>query len=388
MMPHGTPTSIGIPRTDGMNVLMLGPAGTVHLHNLARGLADRGCRIHVISKTPDQVPGAEFELFKVPSFGIRHPVRWEDRWRRYMCDLFRRFDVVHVHFLDDWRITEDVACCGRLIVQPYGSDVDHPPDTDPPDPKLVDARQTLVRCADATVVPSRFFRGRVARFADVSVDSIDVFRHDVDASAFTPRGSRRDQSPVVGYFKGFRPVYGPEVLIDAIPQVLERRPDVRFELVGDGRTLDACRRQVERLEIGHAVTWFDRLPHEQMPQMLSRWDIVAIPSRKESFCVAALEAAAMEIPVVASRVGGLCESVRHGETGLLVEPGDPKALADGILDLVRHPHRRRAMGRFARRWVIDHHAPDDYLDWCLKLYSRVCEKKPRRRRLGRRLSFA
>ena len=93
-----------------------------------------------------------------------------------------------------------------------------------------------------------------------------------------------------------------------------------------------------------------------------------MPSRAESFGVAALEAQACGVPVVASRVGGLPEVVRHNETGLLVPPDNPQALAEAIAALLVDHERRAVMGAAARRWVAERYRWKDSVDMMEDVY--------------------
>lgn len=128
-----------------------------------------------------------------------------------------------------------------------------------------------------------------------------------------------------------------------------------FEFVGDGPRLAACKQMVASLGVGPSVTWIPRREHDGVPQLLSRWDLSVMPSRFESFGVAALESAAMGVPVIASNVGGLPDTVCDGETGRLVPPGSSIALADAIVALLHDTELRQRMGQAGRAWVEKHY---------------------------------
>jgi len=354
-----------------MNIAMLGPTDTVHFRRLVESIVERGHNVHVVSMKPQAIRGATFERFSVPPFGWRYPYRWRNRWEAKMRRLFRDFDVVNVHFLADWGITESVAREGHLVVKAYGSDVDHPPDTPLPDASLLAARKQLLRCADRVVSPSCTFRRLVAEYAGIDEFAIETLPFGVDVQQFKPRRTTRDNALTIGYFKGFEPVYGPMTMVRAAAFVLERCPGVRFEFVGDGTLRDACRALAEELGIARAIRWHDYQPHEALPAILSRWDIAAITSVKESFCVAAIEAAAMELPVVATDVGGLSESVADGETGILVPPGDADAVGAALVTLVDDPVQRRTMGEAGRARVADCFDWNECVDRWIGLFNDV-----------------
>lgn len=352
----------------------------VHLRRLVPALAARGFDLHVVSMKPDPIAGATFERFAVPQASLRYPYRWHRRWEAHIKQLFKRFDAVTVHFLSDWRITPESIGDGVLVARAYGSDVDPPPGVSPPE-ELIEARQSLLRCADTVVVPSQRFRRTVGEFAGIDDSRMNVILGGVDTALFAPRLKRRtDASPVVGYIKGFEPVYGPMTFVDAIPQVLARCPSVRFDLLGAGARLQACRRRAAELNVDHAIRWLDPVSHEKMPAVMSDWDVVAISSLKESFCVAAIEASAMEIPVVATDVGGLPEAVADGETGLLVKPDNPIAIAAALVDLLEDPERRRSMGIAGRRRVLARFEWRREVDDWTALYESLCHGRANSRR--------
>jgi len=123
-------------------------------------------------------------------------------------------------------------------------------------------------------------------------------------------------------------------------------------MAGQGDEADALRAQAVELGVADRIEFPGRLPHERVVELLQSLDLAVTPSTcQESFGVAAIEASACELPVVATRVGGVSEAVLDGETGLLVPPGDPGALADACLELLADPERRQRMGQAGRRFV-------------------------------------
>lgn len=109
----------------------------------------------------------------------------------------------------------------------------------------------------------------------------------------------------------------------------------------------------DSMSISKKVEFLGWVTHSQIPKFLSKLDIFVMPSigTSETFGVSACEASAMELPVIASKVGGLPEVVKHNETGLLVAPKDTKAIANAIITLIKSPKMRRRMGKKGRALV-------------------------------------
>jgi glycosyltransferase involved in cell wall biosynthesis len=104
------------------------------------------------------------------------------------------------------------------------------------------------------------------------------------------------------------------------------------------------------------VRFLGEVPHEQVPEVLQQLDIFAMPSTYEGFGVAALEAEAMEMPVVASRIHGIPDVVVDGETGLLVPPRDRQALAAALERLATDADLRRRLGQAGRAFVAEQYS--------------------------------
>jgi len=139
---------------------------------------------------------------------------------------------------------------------------------------------------------------------------------------------------------------GFDVLLAAIPRVVEQCPPARLAIVGEGPSRNALESFVDVHRLTHAVRFYD------FQRNLGAWmeaaDLVVVPSRYEPGGLVAREAMAVGRAVIASDVQGLSEAIEHGRTGYLVHPDDPGALADAIVGLLRDGELRETLGRRAR----------------------------------------
>lgn len=171
---------------------------------------------------------------------------------------------------------------------------------------------------------------------------------------------------VIGCVGGLNPNKGHRFLLQALGTVVERLPQTRLVLVGEGRD----RRSLERL--ARRSGWEDRVifagRQREIPRWLSLFSVFVQPSLIESDPLAVHEAMAMGLPIVATNRGGLPELLAEGEAGLLVPPGRPDALAEAILELAADPARARALGEQARRRAVARYNLRDYQERLWELY--------------------
>lgn len=133
-------------------------------------------------------------------------------------------------------------------------------------------------------------------------------------------------------------------LVQAMPKLLNNVPDARLLLIGGGNPdyVAACRREAERLHVADAITFCGH--RSDVREVLAALDIYTLASVEESFPLSALEAMAAGLPLVTTTAGGLPECVVNGETGFLVRPRDPKALAEALTEIASDMTLRSRFG--------------------------------------------
>lgn len=179
----------------------------------------------------------------------------------------------------------------------------------------------------------------------------------------------QDGDRVVGMAAQFIPRKGHDTLLAAVPKILRAHPRARFLLFGRGPLRDQIRARVEETGLDHSIL----LPgfRDDLPALLPCLDLLVHPATMEGLGVVLLQASAAALPVVASAVGGIPEAIVHGETGILVPPGDPEALANAVANLLDDPQRARALGESGRRRVRDLFSVERMVEGNLEVYREV-----------------
>jgi glycosyltransferase involved in cell wall biosynthesis len=157
---------------------------------------------------------------------------------------------------------------------------------------------------------------------------------------------------VLGFIGSFYAYEGLDLLLSAIPAILERK-DVKVLLVGGGPQESALRAQAEQLGIADKVIFTGRVPHQEVNRYYDLVDVLVYARHSMRLTelvtpLKPLEAMAQGRLFVASDVGGHKELIRHGETGMLFRAGDAQALSSAVLDMLDHPqdwHRLKSNGR-------------------------------------------
>lgn len=155
--------------------------------------------------------------------------------------------------------------------------------------------------------------------------------------------------PAVGTVAALVPVKGLDYFLEAARYVSLEVPEASFVVAGGGALEGALRRRAE--DLGVEVRFLG--PRKDVPLVLSALEVFVLPSLSEGMGLSIMEAMAAGLPVVATEVGGIPELVVDGETGVLVPPRDPEALARAILECIRERERAEEMGRKGRKRVRD-----------------------------------
>jgi glycogen synthase len=233
------------------------------------------------------------------------------------------------------------------------------------------------RRADLLTAPSQALARAVSERWRLDASSVRIVANPVDAELFSPDGAPPASRPTVLCAGRLERVKGVDVLVQALPALLERHPRLLLRLVGEddphghrggsmAAHLRACARELrvpeQALEIRGAV------PRRALPPLLRQASVCVVPSRWENLPYACLEAMACGRAVVASRTGGLAEAIADGVDGLLVEPGDPAALAEAVSRLLDDPPLAERLGGAARAAVQRHFAAAAVAEQTARLY--------------------
>lgn len=216
----------------------------------------------------------------------------------------------------------------------------------------------MIGWANHIVVVSEAIRGQFLALAPDAHAKISVIYNGVDTERFRAnRGSRiayrkmlgvDETTRVVGTVSRLSPEKGIAYFVDAANQLAREFPNAKFLVVGDGPE----RATLEQRATSGAIRFLGM--REDVSELLNAMDIFVLPSLAEAFGIAAIEAMACGLPVVATRVGGLREIVLDDETGLLVLPRHAGALAAAVARLIDDPIKCSAFGERGRARVLEH----------------------------------
>jgi L-malate glycosyltransferase len=343
---------------------------------LGKALAHRGHSVHFIStETPFRLgefqAGLMFHRVLTPSYPLFREPQYVLSLANKIVEVARHFslDVIHAHYAVPHATAAYLA---RQVLASTGKSAG---------PKVV----TTLHGTDITLVGNDPSYSEIVAFSIEQSDHVTAVSASLRASTSTELGVRRDievipnfldcsvhrrilvpglrdrftggdeRVRIVTHVSNFRPVKR----IDAVVAVFERihrRVPSRLLLVGDGPDLPLALRLARDAGLSDHVHSVGA--QEDVLPLLTVSDVFLLPSAQESFGLAALEAMACEVPVIASRVGGLPEVIEHGVTGYLHRPASLDEMAESAVDLLTDETRRRAMGARAAQLVSERFCAD------------------------------
>jgi glycosyltransferase involved in cell wall biosynthesis len=348
-----------------------------HLLVLAPAVARAGADVHVLC-FDDRVAGrfraAGVEATVTP---LRHKADLSGAARTWR--LLGDADVVHTHDRRAGLLVRPPARLrGALVVHTYHGLPEEIAgrlgrDTRPPDPPGVSRARTawllhgysgiesILGRFGFAVAPSR----AMARFlADHGLPArrIHVVPNGIDVPRAPRASTKRSRGQLVlGTAANLEYHKGIDVLLEACSRM---RAKPRIEILGDG----TMRRALEDQAAGLGLDAHFAGHVDDVRQRIRTWDLFVLPSRAENFPLAALEAMAASRPVLGTRVGGVPEVVVDGETGVIVEPEDPAALAAAVDELARRPARLAKLGAQGRERAVSLFGADRMVARMLALY--------------------
>ena len=343
---------------------------------LALALAPRGHDVCLISSEPPfrwryGVPGLSFVRVDVPPY----PLFREPQYLLALANTIarvaeeRKLDIVHAHYAvphataaylaEQMLASTAGAAIPRTVTTLHGTDITLV-GSDPSYARVV--AFSIEQSAGVTAV-SQSLRADTIAALGIRHD-IEVIPNFLDCTTYRRRfdAELRERlcppdgcDALVVHVSNFRPVKRVDVALDVF-RAMRRRVRARFVLIGDGPVRSEIERRVADEGLAADVTFVGE--QQDLVPWLSVADLFLLPSAQESFGLAALEAMACEVPVVASRVGGLPGIIDDGVSGFLCPPDDVEMMAERGVALLTDPVLRASVGRAAREVVRARYCTD------------------------------
>ena len=311
------------------------PEVDIHVITFDRGTKFEGVTYHYIKK----YTGSKLDYF-LNVFKVKNIIRKVNP------------DIVHAHHSTSYGFLAAFSGFHPLVITGWGSDILD----SPKNPFLNVLLKNTFKKADAITVLSYFTQKEMGKLTNKNVD---VIPFGVDISKFSPSTNKetgKDASIVkIGTIRTLSEKYGVEYLIRAFALLCQNHQNIQLEIVGDGSLKSQLESLCLELGIEKKVIFHgyvnQNADFEKYISILSNLDIFAILSilDSETFGVAAVEAMACEIPVVATSVGGLPEVVVSDKSGIIVPPKNVEATAQALEKLIVNPELRIQMGKFGRQ---------------------------------------
>ena len=354
---------------------------------LAKALADRGHQVHLVSTDPpfrlgDYQAGLVFHQVNTPSYPLFREPQYVLSLANKVVQVARevRLEVVHAHYAIPHATAALLArqvleasghAVPRVVTTLHGTDITLVGS----DPSFSEIVAYSIESSNGVTAVSQSLREATRRELNVRRD-IEVIPNCLDCGIYRRRevpGLRKrfaadDATRLVIHISNFRPVKRIEAVMEVFARISRAVP-ARLLLVGDGPELGAAYRLSRELDIAPLVETLGA--QEDVIPLLSAADLFLLPSAQESFGLAALEAMACEVPVVASNVGGLPEVISHGVSGFLRDPGDLDGMAGDAIALLTDPVLHRTIADAARARVRDEFCVDRVVPMYERYYERV-----------------
>ncbi|HET8675449.1 MAG TPA: N-acetyl-alpha-D-glucosaminyl L-malate synthase BshA [Blastocatellia bacterium] len=354
-------------------------------------LAKRGHSIHFISYAPpmrladgdaprDRIQFHQVDMLSYPLF--EYPP-YTDALASKLYEVARSdaLDILHMHYAIPHAVSAYLAremLRGErylpVVTTLHGTDIT----LVGRDPSFLPITRFGIEKSDATTAISRYLRDATNETFCTGC-SIEVIYNFIDSEYYhraSDGGLKQSIAPdgekIILHVSTFRPVKRITDCIEVMARIREgSRLRAKLVMCGDGPERDDAEILAERLGVAQCVEFVGKQPQSQIRDYLSVADLLLLPSLTESFGLAALEAMACQVPVIATRVGGLPEVVEDGECGYLLGVGDVQGMADRAIEILSDAGLGERLGRRGREIAVSRFTTEKIIPQYEALYQNV-----------------
>ena len=358
---------------------------------LGRELAARGHNVHFISsmlptrliELGERIHFHEVEMMSYPLFE-HQPYDLALATKMATVARAEKLDLLHVHYAIPHSISAILARESikqkryvPVITTLHGTDI-----------TLVGADRSYLpitryglQQSDGVTAVSKFLK-------QATIETFDFDDIEVIPNFICPNYYRReDDSPLLKelapndekllvHVSNFRAVKRPTDCVEILAKVLQKGIKARLVMVGDGPELSAVRHRARQLDVLEKTEFVGK--QAKIADYLTVADVFLLPSEEESFGLAALEAQACEVPVVATRVGGLPEVVADKESGFLSDIGDIEKMSNDVMKVLSDEELHRAFGLRGRELAISRYSSELVIPQYINFYEKILSQSAKK----------
>jgi N-acetyl-alpha-D-glucosaminyl L-malate synthase BshA len=353
---------------------------------LGKELAHRGHEVHFISyalpfRLSTSMPRIYFHEVEVSAYPLFEYKPYTLALANHMLQVAmeENLDLLHVHYAIPHSVSAYLAkqmMAPRklpVITTLHGTDIS----LVGLDRSYLAITRFSIEQSDGVTSISEYLRQRT--YSEFGVQHpIDMIPNFVNCSEFTKRSTSdlrrrfaRDDDRIVMHVSNFRPVKRVTDVIEIFDRVQKQVPS-QLVMVGDGPERANAEYMASIKHIRDKVHFVGK--QEAINEYLGLADLVLLPSDDESFGLVALEAMACEVPVIASRVGGLPEVVRDGVDGFLIPPRDVDSMSERAIEILLNPSMRDRLGRQGRQWAEANFCTSIVIPRYISYYQQIIEQ--------------
>ncbi len=352
-----------------MKILILASGKSFHATRWANSLAARG--LDIIFVTSHKLIRPLNENINFVQLSTRGSLG-------YILDVYKlkkiinelKPDILHIHYATGYGLMGKLTCFHRRIVSIYGSDIYNFPNKSFLHKKILE-----FNLSKATAI--------LSTSNNMADKYIEIYKNKerplitpfgVDLNIFKQLNHNNESSIInIGIVKKLEYIYGIDILLKAFHLLchMNINKEVKLHIVGFGSMDNELKQLAKRLKIDDKVIFYGLIQNDKLPEFLTKLDIFVVPSRFESFGVAAVEAQACGLPVIVSNVGGLPEVVENNVTGLVVENENIELFAESMKTLIQDEKLRKQFSKNAIDRVKKYYDWEKNLDLMIEIYERI-----------------
>ena len=345
-------------------------------------LARRGHTVHFFCHgLPQRISGAEENIFVHEVRTLEYAVFPDSQYDIALASKIisvcqkRCLDVLHVHYAIPHAVSAYLAKQALDIRRPWVITTLHGTDITlvGRDPSFLPIARFSILQSDAVITPSQYLKDSTYEMLSIPESTeINVIPNFINETLYAPSNVERcSEAKILTHVSNFRPVKRVADCIHVLAEVQKSMP-ARLVLVGDGPERSKVERLVAELGMQDSVCFLGA--RADFVEIIQRSDLFLLPSEEESFGLAALEALACAVPVVASNAGGISEVVTDGLNGILCDIADVKAMGEAAIRILSNSKLHQQMKQAARQAAVLSFKTSNVITEYENLYSKLLEK--------------